>query len=121
MSISKDKNAPKLLEREAFRGTIAADDATPRRRVLVIGASGQVGGALVEAFGAAVVIGTYSKVPNTPTLTLCTPPHTLYLTPYTQHPTPTPHAYTDTHPTPYALRPTPYNLNPTPLSINFKP
>ena len=57
----KDKNAPKLLDREKFQGTVASN-AKPLRRILVIGASGQVGGALVEAFGAENVIGTYSQV-----------------------------------------------------------
>ena len=60
----KDKLAPKLLERKDFSGTVAYD-AKPSRRVLIIGASGQVGGALVEAFGAENVIGTYSQLPCT--------------------------------------------------------
>jgi dTDP-4-dehydrorhamnose reductase len=41
---------------------VAAGEEAPLRRVLVIGASGQVGGALREAFGASHVIGTYSAV-----------------------------------------------------------
>eukprot|EP00227_Mantoniella_beaufortii_P001310 CAMPEP_0197618592 /NCGR_PEP_ID=MMETSP1326-20131121/61614_1 /TAXON_ID=1155430 /ORGANISM="Genus nov. species nov., Strain RCC2288" /LENGTH=417 /DNA_ID=CAMNT_0043187491 /DNA_START=4 /DNA_END=1255 /DNA_ORIENTATION=+ len=61
----KDRKAPAFLEREQFKGTISDEAAAagPLKRVLVIGASGQVGGALVEAYGAENVIGTYSKVP----------------------------------------------------------
>lgn len=59
----KDRNAPKLVDLEKFKGTVAVGDEKPLRRVLVIGASGQVGGALVEAYGAKNVVGTYSKVP----------------------------------------------------------
>jgi hypothetical protein len=33
----KDKTAPKLLEREKFKGTVAAGDEKPLRRLLVIG------------------------------------------------------------------------------------
>jgi dTDP-4-dehydrorhamnose reductase/dTDP-4-dehydrorhamnose 3,5-epimerase len=55
----KDKRAPNLLLHEEFVGTVARN--SPRKRVLIIGASGQVGGALVEAFGRENVIGTYSN------------------------------------------------------------
>lgn len=55
----KDRCAPKLLDHEEFKCT--ADPGRPLKRILVIGASGQVGGALVEAFGSENVIGTYSQ------------------------------------------------------------
>ena len=35
----------------------------PRGRVLVIGGTGQVGGALIEAFGARNCVGTYAATP----------------------------------------------------------
>ena len=54
---NKDRQAPNLLDHEMFSG--CAVEGT--KRVLVIGASGQVGGALVEAFGSHNVIGTYSN------------------------------------------------------------
>ena len=55
----KDMRAPNLLDHKDFAGT--AGTGCPLRRVLVIGASGQVGGALVEVFGKENVIGTYNK------------------------------------------------------------
>ena len=55
----KDMAAPKFLEKFATIGR----DISPLRRVLIIGASGQVGGALAEAFGSHNIIGTFSKTP----------------------------------------------------------
>ena len=55
----KDMCALNLVDHKEFAGTV--ETGLPLRRVLVIGASGQVGGALVEAFGPENVIGTYSK------------------------------------------------------------
>ncbi len=50
----KDKAAPSF--------ECSKDNArSPLRRILVIGASGQVGGALVEAYGAENIIGTYNR------------------------------------------------------------
>ncbi len=56
---AKDTVAQNLLDCSLFRSSII-ESACPPRRVLVIGASGQVGGALVEALGTINVIGTYS-------------------------------------------------------------
>ena len=56
----KDLRAPNLVDLKDFDCT-AATGHPPLRRVLVIGASGQVGGALLEAFGEENVIGTYSN------------------------------------------------------------
>jgi len=56
----KDLNAPNFLERF---GNELSPEIAPWRRVLVIGASGQVGGALVEAIGSEAVVGTFSNTP----------------------------------------------------------
>lgn len=52
----KDRNSPTLTGYDV-------NIASPIKRYLVIGASGQVGGALVEALGEKNVIGTFGKVP----------------------------------------------------------
>jgi dTDP-4-dehydrorhamnose reductase len=57
----KDAHSPMLTDSKNFCGD--GLQVLPLRRILIIGASGQVGGALVEAFGSEHVIGTYSKVP----------------------------------------------------------
>jgi len=54
----KDTAAPTLAVRRPHLTT-----ATKRGRILVIGASGQVGGAVLEAFGPTNCIGTYSSTP----------------------------------------------------------
>ena len=51
---AKDIAAPTLATRRPHLVGLE-----PRRRVLVVGASGQVGGAIIEAFGARDCIGTY--------------------------------------------------------------
>ena len=53
----KDKVAPNLQEREEFDMSIG----DPKKRVLIVGASGQVGGALSEASQSEHVIGTFSQ------------------------------------------------------------
>lgn len=58
----KDRKAPGILDVSLFK------DILPRSintldRVLIVGASGQVGGALLESFGTENVIGTYSSTP----------------------------------------------------------
>lgn len=60
---AKDMGAPNLLALGIFRGSCGgiSNEVKPLRRILIIGASGQVGGALVEAFGAENVIGTCNK------------------------------------------------------------
>ena len=55
---AKDTSAPILSVRRPHLAT-----RTPRGRVLVIGASGQVGGSLLETFGAENCIGTYCGTP----------------------------------------------------------
>ena len=55
----KDTCAPNLVDKRDVMGIV--ENGLRLKRVLVIGASGQVGGALVEAFGSEHVIGTYSK------------------------------------------------------------
>lgn len=57
---AKDMQAPNLLNMTKFQ--LLPICQVPLRRILIIGASGQVGGALMEAFGHQNVIGTYSKV-----------------------------------------------------------
>ena len=54
----KDTAAPQLSVRRPHLVT-----RSPRGRVLIIGASGQVGGALMEAYGPANCIGTYNGTP----------------------------------------------------------
>jgi len=54
----KDCAAPPLSVRRPHLAGSA-----PRGRILVIGASGQVGGALLEAFGERNCVGTYSNTP----------------------------------------------------------
>ena len=56
----KDMRAPNLADLKDFEGA-EVTGRPPLRRLLVIGASGQVGGALLEAFGEENVIGTYSN------------------------------------------------------------
>ena len=58
----KDKNAPSILDVTAFAWTLPRS-VNPLDRVLIVGASGQVGGALLETFGRENVIGTYSTTP----------------------------------------------------------
>ena len=58
----KDKNAPGILDVRLFK-EILPRTISPLDRVLVVGASGQVGGALLEAFGPENVVGTYSTTP----------------------------------------------------------
>ena len=55
---AKDTAAPPLAVRRPH-----LTGRAPRGRVLVIGASGQVGGALLEAFGPQNCVGTYSNTP----------------------------------------------------------
>lgn len=55
---AKDTAAPILSVRRPALATMK-----PRGRILVVGASGQVGSALVEAFGAQNCIGTYCGTP----------------------------------------------------------
>jgi len=55
---AKDTIAPPLSVRRPHLAT-----ATPRGRVLIIGGSGQVGSALVEAFGPENCVGTYCATP----------------------------------------------------------
>ena len=59
---AKDKAAPMLHHIEKFKEKVPKVFPT-LRRVLVIGGSGQVGGALLEAFGNGNVIGTFSTTP----------------------------------------------------------
>lgn len=56
----KDAKAPNLADIHGFQQVLKGADKS-LRRILIIGASGQVGGALVEAFGEQHVIGTYSS------------------------------------------------------------
>ncbi len=55
----KDKCAPAIHQHKVFKNLTI----NPIKRVLIIGASGQVGGALIEAFGPENVIGTFSENP----------------------------------------------------------
>lgn len=56
----KDQNAPRLLDHKSLRSS-EAELAFQKKRILIIGASGQVGGALCEAFDPNNhVIGTFS-------------------------------------------------------------
>lgn len=58
----KDRNAPNIIDVKGF-SEILPRGVSPLDRVLIIGASGQVGGALVEFFGRGNIIGTYSTTP----------------------------------------------------------
>ncbi len=58
----KDNNSPALIDRKIFADVLKTC-VSPPKRILIIGASGQVGGALVEAFGMENVIGTYNSTP----------------------------------------------------------
>ena len=58
MRSEKDMRAPNLADLKDFEGA-EVTGRPPLRRLLVIGASGQVGGALLEAFGEENMIGTY--------------------------------------------------------------
>eukprot|EP00854_Cymbomonas_tetramitiformis_P013305 gene13305-15723_t len=62
----KDKKAPKLVERRPN-----LPFSQPRKRVLIIGASGQVGNALKEEFSGYNCMGTYNTQQNDPCLTHC--------------------------------------------------
>lgn len=58
----KDRKAPDILDVSFFK-EILPRSIKPLVRVLIVGASGQVGGALLESFGPENVIGTYSTTP----------------------------------------------------------
>ena len=56
----KDRKAPNIIDVKDFI-EILPRNVRPLDRVLIVGASGQVGGALLESFGREHVIGTYSS------------------------------------------------------------